>query len=132
MRERYDAIQTAGGELVAVGTGGPDHVRDFVESEDVHYPVFSDAKAKAARAARLERVGPFRLFHPDSFSDSVRAWKAGHRAGVGRRVNQLGATFVLGPGEQLHYEHYDAHPSDHAPMEEIFAALRAIQTGGAT
>jgi len=43
----------------------------------------------------------------------------------GRRVNQLGATFVLGPGPTVRYAHVDAHTADHAPVAEVLAALPA-------
>jgi hypothetical protein len=40
-------------------------------------------------------------------------------------VTQLGATFVLGPGETLRYEHVDEHSADHAPLDDVLAALPA-------
>jgi hypothetical protein len=43
----------------------------------------------------------------------------------GKRVNQLGATFVLGPGSRVRYEHIDIHTADHAPLAEVLGALRA-------
>jgi len=41
----------------------------------------------------------------------------------GKRVTQLGATFVLGPGDLVRYEHVDVHSADHAPLTEVLAAL---------
>ena len=38
-------------------------------------------------------------------------------------MTQLGATFVLGPGEQVRYSHVDADSTDHAPVPEILAAV---------
>ncbi len=32
-------------------------------------------------------------------------------------MTQLGATFVIGPGEQVRYEHVDDHSADHAPLD---------------
>ena len=43
-----------------------------------------------------------------------------HKAG--KRVTQLGATFVIGPGDQVRYSHVDTDSTDHAPVPEIFAA----------
>ena len=83
-------------------------------------------RAEAARAAGVRRVGFLKLFTPASFPGTRRAWRAGHRVGMpGRRTDQLGATFVIGPGAALHYSHHDAHTADHAPLDEIFAALEA-------
>ena len=39
------------------------------------------------------------------------------------RVTQLGATFVLGPGDQVRYAHIDEHSADHASLDEVLAAL---------
>jgi hypothetical protein len=38
-------------------------------------------------------------------------------------VTQLGATFVVGPGTQVRYEHVDDHSADHAALEDVLAAL---------
>jgi hypothetical protein len=37
-------------------------------------------------------------------------------------VTQLGATFVVGPGDQVRYSHVDPDSTDHAPVPDIFAA----------
>ena len=76
-------------------------------------------------AAAVVRVPFFKLFDPATYAGTLRALRAGHRLGMpGRRTNQLGATFVIGAGGELRYEHQDAHAADHASMDEIFAALR--------
>ena len=124
MRDAYEEIRQRGAEVVAIGTGGAARARDFVERERIPYPVLADDGARAAHAAQVERVGFLRLFHPDSFAGTRRAWRDGHRIGAsGRRVDQLGATFVVGPGPQILYTHRDAHTADHAPMGELLAAL---------
>ena len=125
MRDRYDEIKSLGAEVVAIGTGDVEHARDFVESEAVPFPVLVDDDAEAAQAASVRKVNFAKLFAPASFPGALRAHRAGHRIGKpGKRTNQLGATFVVGPGRSVHFEHHDAHTADHAPMEEIFAALK--------
>jgi len=124
LRDAYDEVRQRGAEVVAIGTGSAEQARDFVERERIPYPVLSDVDGGAARAARVERVNFLRLFHPDSWSGTRRAWRAGHRIGAsGRRVNQLGATFVVGPGSMLRYTHRAAHTADHAPLDAVLAAL---------
>ena len=45
-----------------------------------------------------------------------------HKAG--KRVKQIGATFVLGAGDRVRYQHLDADSTDHAKLDEVVAALR--------
>ena len=124
MRERYDEIGERGAEVVAIGTGDTGYAARFVSDEHVPFPVLVDDDAVAARAASVEKTTPWGLFTPRSFPGTRRARKAGHRIHrSGKRVTQLGATFVVGPGEQVRYEHVDAHSADHAPLDEVFAAL---------
>jgi peroxiredoxin len=127
LREHYDEIRGLGAEVVAVGTAHRGYAADFVEQEGIPFPVLVDDHAHAATAAALRRVNPFRLlFDPRSLGGARRAHRAGHRlAKPGKRTNQLGATFVLGPGGRVRYEHVDEHTADHAPVDEVLAALRA-------
>jgi peroxiredoxin len=124
LRERYEEITERGAEVVAVGTGDERYAARFVEDEDVPFPVLVDDDARAARAASVKRASPWGLFNPRSFPGARRARRAGHRIHKsGTRVTQLGATFVVGPGEHVRYEHVDTHTADHAPLDEVFAAL---------
>lgn len=125
MRDAYERIREAGGEVVAVGTGNPSLARAFVEDYEIPYPVLLDSDAEAAGIASLEEMPPWKMFHPASWSGTRRAWKEGHRIGTpGARVTQLGSTFVVGPGDKLHYVHRDTHSADHAPLDSVLAALR--------
>jgi peroxiredoxin len=130
LRGRYDEIRSRGAEVVAVGTGSVRHAAAFVADEDVPFPVLVDDDARAARAASVRRVGFFRLLTDRrSREGAKRARAAGHRIHkAGRRVTQLGATFVIGPGEQVRYEHMDDHSADHAPLDQVLAALPAAAT----
>jgi len=126
LRGRYDEIRSLGAEVVAIGTGDVRYASSFVEAEKIPFPVLVDDGAAAAQAASIRRVGFLKLFAPASYPGARRAWQAGHRVGMpGKRTNQLGATFVVGPCTEVHYAHYDAHTADHAPMDEVFQALRS-------
>lgn len=117
-------MKAAGAEVVAVGTGNARLARAFVEDDRIPFPVLVDDDARAAHAATIERVGLLGLFHPNSFPETRRAWQAGYRIGrPGKRTNQLGASFVLGPGNALRYEYRDRHTADHAPIADVLAAL---------
>ena len=126
MRDRYGEFADLGADVVAIGTGDPAHAHSFVRDERIPYPVLVDDAGAAAAAAAVRRVWFHQLFDPASFPGARRAWRVGHRIGKpGPRTNQLGATFVLGPGPVLRYEHRDAHTADHAPVDAILAALRS-------
>ena len=110
--------------MVAVGTGDVSYAKAFVSDEQIGFPVLVDDAAAAARAASVGKASVFSLAGPRTWGGSRQAHRDGfrvHRAG--RRVTQLGATFVVGPGSRVRYEHLDAHSSDHAPLEEVMAAL---------
>lgn len=111
---------------MAIGTGNARLAQAFVEDEKIPFDVLVDDDAAAASVASMARVPFFKLFDPASYPATLRTWKAGYRVGIpGRRTNQLGATFVIGPGDDVRYEHRDANTVDHAPMGAIFAALRS-------
>ena len=124
MRDEYPKLAAAGGKVVVVGTGNANLARAFVEDLRTPFPVLLDDAAAAARVAAIKRVRFHQLFHPDSYAETIRVWQAGHRIGrPGKRTNQLGATFVIGPGNVLHFEYRDAHTGDHAPTDAVLAAL---------
>ena len=124
MRDAYEDITRTGAEVVAIGTGDARYARRFVEEESIPYPVLVDDDAAAARAASVRRGSALTVLGPAGYGGSIRARRAGHRIHrPGKRTFQLGATFVVGPGGHMWYEHIDGNTTDHAPVEEVFAAL---------
>ena len=124
MRRSYPDITARGADVVAVGTGDVRYARSFVDDEDIPFVVLVDDAAEAARAASVQRANWLTLARPSSWAGSRRAWADGHRVHKsGKRVTQLGATFVVGPGSQVHYEHLDHDSSEHAPLDQVMAAL---------
>ena len=72
----------------------------------------------------MRKASIFSLAGPRTWSGSRQAHRDGFRVHrSGKRVTQLGATFVIGPGSHVRYEHVDAHSSEHAPLDEVLAAL---------
>jgi peroxiredoxin len=126
LRDHHDEITAAGAEIVAVGTGDERYAKAFVADEQVPFPVLVDDSGDAAHAASVKKVNFLTLlFDPRSMKGARRAHRHGYRVKKsGKRVNQLGATFVLGPGSTVRYEHIDAHTADHAPVDEVLAAVR--------
>ena len=128
MRDAYPEVQRAGGEVVAIGTGNPTFAKSFVDDYRIPFPVLIDGNARAAQAATIGRMSFFGMFTPASYPGTIRAWRAGHRIGAsGQRVTQLAASFVVGPGPALFYEHRNRHGADHAPLAEVLQALRKDQ-----
>ena len=126
MRDSYSDIQANGAGLIAIGTGNAKHARHFVEEENIPFPVLVDDDAEAAHLASVKRGSAWNVLGPKTYGDSVRTWRRGHKIHMsGKRVFQLGATFVVGPGDRLVYEHIDQTTVDHAPLEEVMAVLQA-------
>jgi peroxiredoxin len=127
LRDSYDKISEAGAEVVAIGTGDALYANAFVADLGVPFYVLVDDDAAAASAAAVRKVNfATLLFDPRSLKGALQAHRDGFRVmKSGKRVNQLGATFVIGPGSQIRYAHVDAHTADHAPISKVLAALSA-------
>jgi peroxiredoxin len=124
LRDRYAEAQERGAEIVAIGTGSVRYAEAFKKDEQVPFLVLVDDDAEAANAAAVKSVTPFGLFSPRSWPGAWTARKNGHKVHkAGKRVTQLGATFVMGEGSQVRFEHVDQHTADHADLEQVFAAL---------
>lgn len=124
LRDRYQEVAERGADVVAIGTGSVRYAEAFKRDEQVPFLVLVDDDAEAADAASVRSVTPFGLFSPRSWPGAWKARQAGHKVHkAGKRVTQLGATFVLGEGSQVRFEHVDAHTADHADLEQVFAAL---------
>ncbi len=124
MRRTYPEITERGADVVAVGTGDARYAQAFVSEEDIPFLVLLDEDGVAARAASVPKASLLSLAGPGVWVGTLRARKEGHRQHKpGKRVTQLGATFVIGPSGSLRYEHFERDPSDHAPLDDVLAAL---------
>jgi peroxiredoxin len=124
LRERYDDIVAGGGNVVAIGTGNRAYAQRFVADEQIPFRVFVDDDARAARAAAVRTAGWAQLLHPRTWRATADTWRRGHHIHkAGARVNQLGATFVVGPGDIVRYTHIDGDSTDHAPLDDVLVAL---------
>ena len=126
MRDHNDEIEAAGAQIVAIGTGDVRYAAAFKEETDAPFLGLVDDKAEAANAASVVTLGWFALLHPRTWKASKAAWQQGHRMHrSGKRVTQLGATFVIGPGDVVRYEHIDTDSTNHAPIRDVLGALGA-------
>ena len=125
MRERYDEITSLGADVVAIGTGDRRYAERFVRDERIPFLVLVDDDAAAAHAASLRTLNWFQLLHPRTWKATRETSKRGHHVHKsGKRVRQIDMTLVIGAGDRVRYEHRDADSTDHAPIDEILAALR--------
>ena len=125
MRDHHDEITSLGADVVAIGTGDQRYADAFVREEHIPFLVLVDDDAAAARAASLRTLYWFQLLHPRTWKATRETSKRGHHVHkAGARVRQIGATFVIGAGDRVRYEHMDADSTDHAPLDEALEALR--------
>jgi peroxiredoxin len=124
LRRHEEEITERGAQIVAVGTGDARYANAFIEDEEIDFPVLLDEDGEAAEIATLRAGGWLQLAGPKTAAGVLKATAAGKRQHkIGKRPKQLGATFVIGPGDVVRYEHIDGDVSDHAPFEEIIEAL---------
>jgi hypothetical protein len=110
--------------VTAVGTGGKRFAQAFIDDERVPFEVLLDADGSAAKIAGTGTIGVGVLARPAAYRAAMRAFRAGNRqASTGPRPMQLGATLVVGPGDELIYADFEEFAGDHAPLEEVLAAL---------
>lgn len=89
------------------------------------FPVLLDSDGTAASVVATKTIGVGALVRPTAIGAALRSWRTGHRQGkAGPRPTQLGATVVLGPGDEILYEDREEFAGDHASLDEVIAAVR--------
>src|SRR3954471_7703660 len=124
LRRDYDEITGKGGDVVGIGTGDRRYAAAFVREEHIPFTVLLDDDGAAAEAAAVRHGRVMDVLGPSAVLGGIRALRHGkrqHRTGI--RPFQLGATFVVGPGDAVRYEHLDDDVADHAPMVDVLAAV---------
>lgn len=127
LRDAHPDITARGGDVIVIGTGDARYAKDVKDTLGLPFPVLVDDDGSAARVAALKKVTIVSALRPGPWVALVKAMRRSDRttAGgkLGARVSQLGATFVVGPGARVRYEHLDRDIADHAPMAAVLAAL---------
>ena len=126
MRDEYDEITDRGGEIVAIGTGNVGYAKAFVDEEHVPFPVLVDDDGRAAKAASIPSMNFFKLvLNRNSRAAMRRAREGGSRHPQGRAPGDAARRDVRRrPGRPVvRYEHVDVDSSDHAPVDEVIAAV---------
>lgn len=130
LSKRYDEVLSKGADIIAIGTGNADYAAAFVQHDGIPFPVLIDEDGVAAQAAEVRSQNLLRLVTDRRM---FAAGKAGRAAGtlptshkgqkIGKRVRQLAATFVMGPGPTVHFAHYAEHGGDHPHIDDVIGAL---------
>lgn len=90
------------------------------------FPVLLDEDGDAAEIVGTGTLGAASLLRPDAIAAGVGSFLKGNRQkNAGRRPMQLGATIVIGPGDEILYEDYEDYAGDHADIDEVIQALQA-------
>lgn len=88
------------------------------------FPVLLDEDGEAAAIVETKTLGATSLLKPSAIGAGIRSLAGGHRQRkTGRRPMQLGATIVVGPGDELLYEDFEDHAGDHADLDEVIDAI---------
>ena len=123
LRDRVLDIRARDGELVIVGNGAAHFAAAFREDFSLDGPLLVDPELRAYRAAGLRR-GRVEMLSPRLPLNMLRALVGGARQqGVQGDPWQLGGVFVIRPDGALTYRYESRVSGDHAPIDEVLAAL---------
>jgi hypothetical protein len=121
---RKAEFEAAGVGVASIGNGTALMARDFVAQFQVTIPVFTDPSRLVYQAAGLKRKFGLNLTMLGRAKD---AWKDGFRQGRTQGdALQQGGVIVLDAVGRVVFHHVDEDAGDHAPMDDLLAAVRAL------
>jgi len=124
LRAHQQEFNIKGANLAAIGLGDINYARLFREETGITFPLLIDEARQAYRAVELRKANIFHLLKRRNIEGRKRAKAAGvrqHR--LGKDPFQLGASFVLGPGDQDRFAHISTTFGDNARVEDLLRAL---------
>jgi len=108
---------------VLVGPSRPEHIAGLRAATRYTGPLFVDPPLRAFRTAGLEH-GLTSTYHPLAALKGAVALARGFRqAGRQGDVVQQGGTFVLGPGNRIHFEWRDRYAGDGPDLDDVVQAI---------
>jgi len=124
LREHQQAFQDKGAQLAAIGLGGTDYARQFLQETGITFPLLIDEERLAYKAAELRKANMAHLLRADNKLARKRASAAGHRQHkLGNNPFQLGGSFVFGPGNKDYFAHISETFGDNASPADLLAAI---------
>jgi len=120
-----DQFDKAGVVLVAIGSGSPAQAKEFVASFSFDGEMYVDPGLKTYKAFKLVR-GLWRTLGPASVGHGLSAMKKGFRQGKNAGdLWQQGGMFVVGPENQIFFQHRNQAAGDHADLNAVLRACKA-------
>ncbi len=105
--------------IVAIGSGTCDQAKQFATQFNFTGELYLDPELHSYKAFGLER-GVFKTIGPASIVKGFKTLGKGFRQGKhAGDLWQQGGLFVLGPGDQIVYEHRDKVAGDLADMNSV-------------
>jgi peroxiredoxin len=118
-----DEIETAGAQLIAIGSGHAGWARDFIEEQGVEFPVFVDPGVRSYEHFGMKR-GLGEVLTLRSLRHAGRAIGGGHRQSPVRGDGlQNGGVVVIDRNGDVVYKHVEQETGDLADLNEVIAAL---------
>lgn len=124
MRHEVPRIREQGAELVVVGNGQPWQAKAFKEAFGLDFPLLTDPKMAAYRAAELRRsIGS--VFNLRSALSGISATLSGHtNQGIQGDPWQQGGAFVITPDNRVLFSYVSQAAGDHPEPDRLIAPLR--------
>jgi len=123
--EVKDQLDNAGVSIVSIGSGNPEQAKEFIASFLFDGEMYVDPGLKTYKAFKLNR-GVVRTLGPSSivrgFSTIKKGFRQGKNAGD---LWQQGGMFVIGPGDEMLFQHRNQAAGDHADLNAVLKACAA-------
>lgn len=126
LRDFYGDFEALGVRLIAIGTGGREYARQFIDERKIPYLVLVDKHMASHEVIRAKQGPLVGIFKPRVLWAAVKALRAGERQGkTGPSPFKFGAAHVIGPGDVLHYAWLNDDYHDNTPVEDLLSIAAA-------
>lgn len=135
-----DALTQAGTEVIVIGCGEWEPIRNVLETTTFHGPIYADPSRKLYRALGMtteslapappgtERKSYLRLSKVANALKSIWSGPLQHPTLIGKQgnISQLGGEFIFGPGNQCTFSYRMQHTEDHTEVADLMQAAGVV------
>ncbi len=119
VKNQLDEMDVA---LVMIGSGNIEEAQKFIEKFDLQGEMYLDPSLAVYKAFGLKR-GFWKTLGPASLARGIRTMTKGfHQGRSAGDLWQQGGVFVIGPGNQLHFQHRNKSAGDQAKIKTVLEA----------